>query len=101
MVDECIKILNLLVNMKLFVFDFVGIIVDDLIEGVLFVVIVMKEVFCKNGYKIDVSLVNKYCGMEKRDVIQSILNELYELNGLNNSLFNISVDGLFEDLNFF
>lgn len=101
MADECIKTANLPANMKLFVFDLAGTTVDDSIEGVPLVAIAMKEAFHKNGYKIDVSLVNKYRGMEKRDAIQSILSELHELNGSNNSSSNISVDGLFEDFKFF
>lgn len=56
-------------DIKLLVFDFVGIIVDDFVEGVLFVVVVMREMFEKYGYDIDVEIVNKYCGMEKREVI--------------------------------
>ena len=52
-----------------------GTAVDDSIEGVPLVAIAMKEAFHKNGHKIDVSLVNKYRGMEKRDAIQSILND--------------------------
>ena len=100
MADECIKTANLPANMKLFVFDLAGTTVDDSIEGVPLVAIAMKETFRKNGYKIDVSLVNKYRGMEKRDAIQGILNELHELNGSNNSSSNISVDGLFKDFKF-
>lgn len=101
MADELNKTANVPANIKLFVFDLAGTTVDDSIEGVPLVAIAMKEAFHKNGHSIDVSLVNKYRGMEKRDAIQSILNEVHESNESTNTKANVSVDLLFKDFKFF
>lgn len=91
MADEPAKI-------KLFVFDLAGTTVDDSIEGVPLVAIAMREAFHKHGYNIDVNVVNKYRGMEKKDALQSILNELHKQNDTSP---NIDVDVLFRDFKYF
>ena len=85
-------------DIKLFVFDLAGTTVDDSIEGVPLVAIAMREAFHKHGYSIDVNVVNKYRGMEKKDALQSILNELHKQNDTSR---NIDVDVLFRDFKYF
>lgn len=96
--DDNAKMADELANIKLLVFDLAGTTVDDSIEGVPLVAVAMRETFSKHGYDIDVEIVNKYRGMEKRDAIQSILNELHKQS---NTSPNIDVDVIFRDFKYF
>ncbi len=91
MVDESVKI-------ELLVFDLAGTTVDDSIEGIPLVAVAMKETFSKHGYDIDVEVVNKYRGMEKREAIQNILNELHRQSSTSP---NVDVEVIFKDFKYF
>ncbi|XP_078374883.1 phosphonoacetaldehyde hydrolase-like [Oculina patagonica] len=91
MADESAKI-------ELLVFDLAGTTVDDSIEGIPLVAVAMKETFSKHGYGIDVEVVNKYRGMEKREAIQNILNELHRQS---NTSPNVDVEVIFKDFKYF
>lgn len=85
-------------NIKLLVFDLAGTTVDDSVEGVPLVAVAMKETFEKHGYNIDAEIVNKYRGMEKREAIQCILNDLHKQS---NTSPNIDVEVIFKDFKYF
>ena len=85
-------------NIKLLVFDLAGTTVDDSVEGVPLVVVAMKETFGKHGYDIDAEIVNKYRGMEKREAIQCILNDLHKQS---NTSSNSDVEVIFRDFKYF
>lgn len=85
-------------NIKLLVFDLAGTTVDDSVEGVPLVAVAMKETFEKHGYDIDAEIVNKYRGMEKREAIQCILNDLHKQS---NTTPNNDVEVIFKDFKYF
>ena len=85
-------------SIKLLVFDLAGTTVDDSIDGVPLVAVAMREAFSKHGYDIGVEVVNKYRGMEKRDALQCILNELHKQT---NTSPNDDVEVIFKDFKYF
>lgn len=89
---------DVLAKIELLVFDLAGTTVDDSIEGIPLVAVAMKETFSKHGYDIDVEVVNKYRGMEKREAIQNILNEPHKQN---NTSPNVDVEVIFKDFKYF
>ena len=92
------KMADEVANIKLLVFDLAGTTVDDSIEGVPLVAVAMRETFSKHGYDIGVEVVNKYRGMEKRDALQCILNELHKQT---NTSPNVDVEVIFKDFKYF
>ena len=85
-------------DIKLLVFDLAGTTVDDSVEGVPLVAVAMRETFEKHGYDIDAEIVNKYRGMEKREAIQCILNDLHKQS---NTTPNNNVEVIFKDFKYF
>ena len=85
-------------DIKLLVFDLAGTTVDDSVEGVPLVAVAMRETFEKHGYDIDAEIVNKYRGMEKREAIQCILNDLHKQS---NTTPNNNVEVIFKDFTVF
>lgn len=85
-------------DIKLLVFDLAGTTVDDSVEGVPLVAVAMRETFEKHGYDIDVEIVNKYRGMEKREAIQCILNDLHKQS---NTTPTNDVEVIFKDFKYF
>ena len=62
---------------KTVVFDLAGTTVDDLIEGMPLVTVSMMDAFRQAGFpNVNPSQVNQVRGMEKKEAISKLLNEL-------------------------
>ena len=61
---------------ELIVFDIAGTTLDDSVDGLPLVAVAMIDAFKKHGHRIDAKIINKYRGMEKRDAIRGVLEDV-------------------------
>jgi len=82
-------------KIKLVMFDLAGTTVDDSVEGVPLVAVAMRDAFKKHGYNIHPETVNKYRGLEKKDAIRCVVDEVSQTDSDTSSVVDVEV--IFKD----